>query len=135
MQKGMRALPRLQKNIEWTGGDLNPHHSGDITRNSPFFSETYWSQSVGYSRLQGRFFFSGCCFGGLGFYLLSLAFTRINPAIITKVMPVMPLTSLSDNGMPGWPQVTRRASTAKINANIKTSNPATILFHWNTFMK
>jgi len=69
-----------------------------------------------------------------GFYLLSLAFTRMNPAIITKVMPVMPLTSLSDNGIPGWPQVTRRASTAKIRANIKTSNPATMLFHWNTFM-
>ena len=25
------------KKVEWTGGDLNPSHSGDITRKPPFF--------------------------------------------------------------------------------------------------
>ena len=40
-----------------------------------------------------------------------------------KVKPVMPLTSLGDNGMPDWFQVTSVASTSKIAANIRTSNP------------
>ena len=30
------------------------------------------------------------------------AFQKKNAAIITKTKPVMPLTSLGDNGMPGW---------------------------------
>ena len=63
------------------------------------------------------------------FYLFSLALTRMNPAIIMKVRPVMPLTSLPDKGIPVCPHVTKRASIAKMRANIKTSNPATILFH------
>ncbi len=54
---------------------------------------------------------------------LSLAFMRTNIAISKKVKPVMPLTSLGDNGMPGWFQVTSMASTNKIAANIRTSNP------------
>jgi len=46
-------------------------------------------------------------------------------AINKKVKPVMPLASLGDNGMPDWFQVTSMASTNKIAANIRTSNPIT----------
>ena len=51
---------------------------------------------------------------------------KISIATSTKLTPVMPLTSLPDNGMPGCPHVTRIASTAKIMANINTSKPITI---------
>ncbi len=58
-------------------------------------------------------------------FALSLAFMRTSMAISKKVKPVMPLTSLGDNGMPDWFQVTSMASTNKIAANIRTSSPIT----------
>jgi hypothetical protein len=57
-----------------------------------------------------------CCLGKFGFYLLSLACMSIYEATKMNARPVMPLKSLSDSGIPGWPQVTRSASTAKIIA-------------------
>jgi hypothetical protein len=50
-QKSRRPLFIYTSVLICSSMDLNPHHSGDITRKTPFFSETYWTQSVGYSRL------------------------------------------------------------------------------------
>ena len=57
---------------------------------------------------------------------------KMNTAIIAKTKPVMPLTSLGDNGMPDWFQVTSEASTNKIAANIKISNPIATLSIFKT---
>jgi hypothetical protein len=50
---------------------------------------------------------------------------KISIAVNMKVKPVMPLTSLADNGMPDMLKVTSMPSTNSIKANIRISAPIT----------